>query len=59
MMHTINNNHYQEFGQNSHYNSLLNAISFQLQQQNQQLRQQQGIFGFDLLILVACYTVTV
>ncbi|KAI8637181.1 hypothetical protein BD408DRAFT_486420 [Parasitella parasitica] len=43
MMHTINSNHKQEVEATSHHNSLLNAMSFQLQQQDQQIKQQQAM----------------
>ncbi|KAI8646777.1 hypothetical protein BD408DRAFT_409712 [Parasitella parasitica] len=43
MMHTINSNHKQEVEAKSHHNSLLNALSFQLQQQDQQIKQQQAM----------------
>ncbi|KAI8641040.1 hypothetical protein BD408DRAFT_444619 [Parasitella parasitica] len=39
VMHTINNNYNKEVGYSSHHNSMFNAIFFQLQQQNEQLRQ--------------------
>ncbi|KAI8635840.1 hypothetical protein BD408DRAFT_427095 [Parasitella parasitica] len=43
MMHTINSNHRQEVEATDHHNSLLNAMSFQLQQQDQQIKKQQAM----------------
>lgn len=43
MMHTLNNNNTQAVESSSRQDSVLTAMSFQLQQQNQQLRQQQDL----------------